>query len=107
MVKCYPQLGLIYKKGLSVRKVLEKHDINNLPSFDTQKVEKDRRSSFELNEDNLKLDLKRRTSKKVETTLTKKKMKQTPLAHIKENDENENDKKNEIEMDENLYDSIE
>jgi len=108
MVKCYPQLGLIYKKGLSVRKVLEKHDINNLPSYDTQKEDKNRRHSFELNENNLKLDLNRRNLKKFESTFnTKKKMKQKPLAHIKENEENENDKKNEIEMDENLYDNIE
>lgn len=86
LVKCYPPLGLIYKKGLSIRKILEKYDINNLPSFDDQKVPKNvNQDSFFLNEDNLKKDLKKQKTGKFEN----KKSLRTPLARVKEGNEND------------------
>ncbi len=33
LFKCYPQLLMAHKKGISLQKLLTKYDMNNLPSF--------------------------------------------------------------------------
>jgi hypothetical protein len=37
LLKCYPQLIGAYKNGYSIRKILGKYDINNLPTFEKSK----------------------------------------------------------------------
>jgi hypothetical protein len=37
ILKCYPQLILPSKKGLSLRKIMSRYELNNLPSFDKSK----------------------------------------------------------------------
>jgi len=79
---------------MSVRRVLEKYDINNLPSFDNHKDNKyDKQDSFFLGEENSssKKDLKKQNTGIVRNDNTQKTSLKNPLTLVREKDENEND----------------
>ena len=38
LLKCYPQLIMANKKGMSLNKIMAKYTMNNVPSFETSKV---------------------------------------------------------------------
>jgi hypothetical protein len=36
IVKCYPELAIVQKKGYSLKKIMEKYDMNNIPNFQSK-----------------------------------------------------------------------
>ena len=36
LIKCYPQLALVQKKGYSLKKIMEKYEMNNIPVFNSK-----------------------------------------------------------------------
>jgi hypothetical protein len=38
LFKCYPDLVMAYKKGLSLKKIMAQYDMDNLPSFEKSKI---------------------------------------------------------------------
>lgn len=38
LLKCYPQLIMANKKGMSLNKIMAKYTMNNIPSFETSKI---------------------------------------------------------------------
>jgi hypothetical protein len=38
IVKCYPELAIVQKKGFSLKKMMEKYDMNNIPNFQSNYI---------------------------------------------------------------------